>query len=211
MLKMINFRFAALFALLLLTEVGVSQSQAQTSTHSFTSGTNSGTVSSSSSALLFTPDEAVYLESFSYLGTDGTTALADDQLFYVALPVDNYSENGFSFTEEQIDSGLADIRVDSGATIIGGSWDFTSVPLLLTPDYSYLFITGGSVENVGIGESGDGLNGGLIWLGLAVQGTSYFNYSFVVTAVPEPATGSILAGMAVLGLSVLRRRPSRRS
>jgi len=201
-------RFAgSLLAVLFLSVAGVGRSQAQTVVYSFTTGTNGGAVNPASGLLVFTPAETVSLVSFSYLGADGVTPLASGQLFYVELPL---GTDFSSLSEEEAYGGLT-IGISTGASIVDGSWVFPDSSLLFTPDHTYWLYTDGNVGGVGIGASGDGQNGGVLWVGIAVQGDNYFNYSLAVTPVPEPATYAILAGVSVLGFTALRRRAARRS
>lgn len=208
--SMLHFRISrfagSLLALLCLSVIGVSRSQAQTLTYSFTTGTNPGAVSPATGLLVFTPDETVSLVSFSYLGTDGITPLANGQLFYVELPLGT----DFSSLSEEETYGALSIGVSTGASIVDGAWVFPASSLQFTPDHTYWLYTDGNVGGVGIGESGDGRNGGVTWIGFAVQGGNYFNYSLAATPVPEPATYAIFAGVLVLGVTVLWRRGARR-
>lgn len=195
----------SLLVILCLSVVGVSRSQAQSVVYSFTTGTNAGAVNPATGLLVFTPTETVSLVSFSYLGTDGTTPLANGQLFYVESPLGT----DFSSLSEDEAYGALTIGVSTGASIVDGAWVFPASSLQFTPDHTYWLYTDGNVGGVGIGESGDGRNGGVTWIGIAVQGENNFNYSLAATPVPEPATYAILAGVLVLGVAAFRRRGAR--
>lgn len=197
------------FALVMMCASG--WMHAQTITLSVTDGTDvENNFNGLWSLLFYVPDQDVYLNSFTYLGSDGVTGRADGVLY-----MDTYA-SAWEVPSEDPAEGFS----NSGGVVVDGVWNFAPGAVVLSAGQSYSFAIANSnpLSGVGINGSGSGYgiggewnNAGAMWWGFSIprdwdSGSAYFNFRLEVTPIPEPATAALTLGVAALGVLWWRRR-----
>lgn len=198
------------FALLMMCAPGLSQ--AQTITMSATDGTDvPDSFDGLFSIFFYVPDQDVYLNSFTYLGSDGVTGRANGVLY-----MGDTFESAWEVPFQDPAEGL----FDSGGVVVDGVWNFTPGAVVLSAGQTYTFAIANSnpLSGVGVNGSGPGSgiggtwnNEGVVWMGFALPRDEYaenafFNFRLEVTPIPEPANAALTLGVVALGGLWWRRR-----